>query len=218
MGSNQLDFEVLSLYVAKTQLDSLLDSPPHQVQLCFLLIFMSLPRGPRWGACGSLCSLVAVRIVLIFQLDPLPLRSPTTYFSCFCSAPLLNPVSDPCFPFPSEEKALLPHRGSTDAGDSRRDWWCSNALLHGYRTETNIVNQRRRIFCMTPRNMPMIDHLLLNRSAWDASCESVRRITSQPDQAGSECLRTMFNHQKGYPQAPNGRRQRNVQMYPYSTR
>ena len=49
----------------------------------FLLIFMSLPRGPRWGACGSLCSLVAVRIVLIFQLDPLPLRSPTTYFSCF---------------------------------------------------------------------------------------------------------------------------------------
>ena len=82
-GSNQLDFEVVSLDVAKTQLDSLLDSPPHQVQLCFLLIFMSLPRGPRWGACGSLCSLVAVRIVLIFQLDPLPLRSPTTYFSCF---------------------------------------------------------------------------------------------------------------------------------------
>ena len=102
--------------------------------------------------------------------------------------------------FPSEDKALLPHRGSTDAGDSRRDWWCSNALLHGYSTETNIANQRRRIFCMTPRNMPMIDHLLLNRSAWDASCESVRRITSQPDQAGSECLRTMFNHQKGYPQ------------------
>ena len=53
---------------------------------------------------------------------------------------------------------------------------------------------------MTPRNMPMIDPLLLNRSAWDASCESVRRITSQPDQVGSERLRTMFNHQKGYPQ------------------
>ena len=53
---------------------------------------------------------------------------------------------------------------------------------------------------MTPRNMPMIDHLLLNRAAWDASRESVRRITSQPDQAGSECLRTMFNRQKGYPQ------------------
>ena len=53
---------------------------------------------------------------------------------------------------------------------------------------------------MTPRNMPMIDHLLLNRAAWDASRQSVRRITSQPDQAGSECLRTMFNRQKGYPQ------------------
>ena len=47
--------------------------------------------------CGQNCS--------HFPVGPTSPSESNHVFQLFFSAPLLNPVSDPCFPFPSEEKA-----------------------------------------------------------------------------------------------------------------